>query len=69
MFSRERVVQGIKSGIPAEKILCLTFTNRAAKEMSERLAQRYPDKFRRLTIKTFHSLCATILRMGFVLQT
>jgi DNA helicase II / ATP-dependent DNA helicase PcrA len=59
----ERVVQAIKSDIPAQKILCLTFTNRAAKEMSERLAQTYPDKFRHFTIKTFHSLCATMLRM------
>lgn len=59
----ERVVQAIKSGIPSEKILCLTFTNRAAKEMSERLAKAYPDEFRHLTIKTFHSLCATVLRI------
>ena len=59
----ERVVHAIKSGIPAQKILCLTFTNRAAKEMSERLTQAYPDEFRHLTIKTFHSLCATILRI------
>ncbi|MHC5937655.1 UvrD-helicase domain-containing protein [Nostoc sp.] len=33
----ERVVKAINNGIPAQKILCLTFTNRAAKEMSERL--------------------------------
>ena len=33
----QRVVQTIKSGIPPEKILCLTFTNRATEEMSERL--------------------------------
>lgn len=59
----ERAVQAIKSGIPAQKILCLTFTNRAAKEMGERLAQAYPDEFRYLTVKTFHSLCATMLRI------
>ncbi|QSJ16145.1 UvrD-helicase domain-containing protein [Nostoc sp. UHCC 0702] len=59
----ERVVQAIKSGISAQKILCMTFTNRAAKEMSERLAQVYPDEFRQITIKTFHSLCATMLRV------
>lgn len=59
----ERVVQAIKSGVPAQKILCLTFTNRAAKEMGERLAQVYPDEFRYLTVKTFHSLCASILRI------
>lgn len=57
----ERVVQAIKSGISAQKILCMTFTNRAAKEMSQRLAQVYPDEFQYITIKTFHSLCATML--------
>lgn len=59
----ERVVQAIKNGIPAQKILCLTFTNRSAKEMCDRLAQVYPDEFRHLTIKTFHSLCTTLLRI------
>ncbi len=58
----ERVMQAIKSGIPAAKILCLTFTNRAAKEMSQRLARVYPKEFRYITVKTFHGLCATILR-------
>jgi DNA helicase-2/ATP-dependent DNA helicase PcrA len=58
-----RVVQAIKQGIPPEKILCLTFTNRAAKEMQERLAQMCPQQFRYITIKTFHSLCTSILRI------
>lgn len=58
----ERVVQAIKKGIPADKILCLTFTNRAAAEMNERLAQTCPDEFRYITIKTFHSLCTLMLR-------
>jgi DNA helicase II / ATP-dependent DNA helicase PcrA len=59
----ERVVKAIDDGIPVDKILCLTFTNRASKEMSERLLQYLPNDFRRLTIKTFHSLCASILRI------
>ncbi len=58
-----RVVNAIKQGIPPEKILCLTFTNRAAKEMKERLAQMCPQQFRYITIKTFHSLCTSILRI------
>ncbi len=58
-----RVVKAIKSGIPPEKILCLTFTNRAAKEMEERLAQMCPQQFRSITIKTFHSLCTSMLRV------
>ncbi|MEH2319277.1 3'-5' exonuclease [Nostoc sp.] len=58
-----RVVEAINSGIPAQKILCLTFTNRAAKEMSERLAEICPKEFRYITIKTFHSLCTSMLRV------
>ncbi|MBE9230516.1 UvrD-helicase domain-containing protein [Cuspidothrix issatschenkoi LEGE 03284] len=58
-----RVVNAIKQGIPPEKILCLTFTNRAAKEMKERLAQMCPQQFRYITIKTFHSLCTYILKI------
>jgi DNA helicase II / ATP-dependent DNA helicase PcrA len=59
----ERVIQALKNGISADKILCLTFTNRAAKEMSARLSQACPDEFRYITVKTFHSLCALILRL------
>ena len=59
----ERVANAISQGIPAEKILCVTFTNRAAKEMQERLQQTYPDNYRKLTIKTFHGLCTQILRL------
>ncbi|MDJ0735055.1 MAG: 3'-5' exonuclease [Nostocaceae cyanobacterium] len=58
-----RVVKAINNGIPPQKILCLTFTNRAAKEMSERLAKLCPQEFRHITIKTFHSLCTSMLRI------
>ncbi|MFM5891231.1 MAG: 3'-5' exonuclease [Dolichospermum sp.] len=57
-----RVINAIKQGIAPEKILCLTFTNRAAKEMKERLTKMCPQQFRYITIKTFHSLCTSILR-------
>ena len=59
----ERVVSAINKGIAPQSILCLTFTNRAAREMSERLSKYCPEKLRQLTIKTFHSLCASILRI------
>jgi DNA helicase-2/ATP-dependent DNA helicase PcrA len=59
----ERVVYAIRNGILSKRILCLTFTNRAAKEMSERLSDLCPDQFQNLTIKTFHGLCASILRI------
>lgn len=59
----ERVLQAIHQGISPQRILCMTFTNRAAKEMTERLSRYCPDQLKHLTIKTFHGLCASILRI------
>lgn len=59
----ERVAKAIEQGISPNRILCLTFTNRAAKEMGDRLAQSLPHVRRQLTIKTFHGLCAWMLRI------
>jgi len=59
----ERVVNAVHHGLPAEKILCLTFTNRAAQEMRDRLANYSYDAARRATIKTFHALCTFMLQV------
>ena len=59
----ERVLHAIHKGISSKRILCLTFTNRAAKEMRERLSKYCPDQLQYLTINTFHGLCASILRI------
>jgi len=59
----ERVLHAIRQGISPNRILCLTFTNRAAKEMSKRLSNYCPNQLQDLTIKTFHGLCASILRI------
>lgn len=59
----ERVLHAIHKGISPKRILCLTFTNRAAKEMRERLSRYCPDQLQDLTINTFHGLCASILRI------
>ena len=48
-----------------ENILALTFTNKAAKEMRQRVASllaRFKSATEKLTMGTFHSVCAKILR-------
>ena len=44
------------------EILAITFTNKAAKEMQDRIAQLIPDSAEDMWIKTFHSACLRILR-------
>jgi len=59
-----RIVHLLQKGVPAGKILALTFTNKAAKEMKERITRIVsPEIARYLWMGTFHSIFAKILRM------
>jgi superfamily I DNA/RNA helicase len=69
-----RIAHMIHRGIPPGNILGVTFTNKAAREMLERVNQLLPSSRRtssaevssgkneRPTLSTFHSLCVKILR-------
>ena len=57
-----RVAYLLEQGIPPERILLLTFTNKAAKEMMQRVATLIGMELRALWGGTFHSIGARILR-------
>ena len=58
-----RIAYMLASGIPPENILGMTFTNKAAAEMRERLAQlAAPAAASAVTLGTFHSFCGRLLR-------
>src|ERR1700739_1876874 len=65
-----RIAHMIEKGVSPDNILGVTFTNKAAREMQERVNKLIPrpksrnadEKPKRPTICTFHSLCVRILR-------
>lgn len=57
-----RICGLVDSGVDPYNILAITFTNKAANEMKERIEQAMGDTYGILAC-TFHSLCARILRV------
>ncbi|MDR2439049.1 MAG: UvrD-helicase domain-containing protein [Planctomycetaceae bacterium] len=60
-----RIARLIRHGIRPNRILAVTFTNKAAKEMQTRIAELLPNHNRKNAkpeTSTFHSLCVRILR-------
>jgi DNA helicase-2/ATP-dependent DNA helicase PcrA len=57
-----RIAHMLERGIPQHSILALTFTNKAAREMENRVRELTGKKLRSLTINTFHAFGVKILR-------
>ncbi len=57
-----RVESLLKDGVDPKNILLLTFSNKAAAEMSERIAQRQPETAAALWMGTFHGFGLDLLR-------
>lgn len=57
-----RIAHLIEKGVKPWNILAITFTNKAAKEMSERVNKLIGDKAKDIWVSTFHSTCVRILR-------
>ncbi len=58
----DRISFLLSEGIAPHRILALTFSNKAAEEMRERVAEKHPDQAPSIEMMTFHAFGLNILR-------
>ena len=60
----QRVARLIREcGVPPDRVMAVTFTNKAAREMRARVEHLLGGSTRGMWLATFHSLCARLLRI------
>ncbi len=57
-----RIAHLMSLGVDPASILAVTFTNKAAAEMKQRVAHLAGDRSRKITVGTFHAFCVRLLR-------
>jgi ATP-dependent DNA helicase UvrD/PcrA len=57
-----RIAHMLDEGIPQSHILALTFTNKAAREMADRVRDVTKSRLQNLTLSTFHAFGVKVLR-------
>jgi len=57
-----RIAQLLNNGVDPHRILAVTFTNKAAQEMKERVGNLIGPDAERIWLATFHATCVRILR-------
>lgn len=61
----KRILSLLAEGVDPASILCLTFSNRAAGELAERIAAVAPDKAPQIWIGTFHAFGLDLIRRHY----